>query len=324
MRKKGRAHYHVSGSPQQWVPLGTDYAAALVKWAEIEGAEAPVTVTTFRAIWERYAREVVPAKAPATQRDNLRESVNLLKVFGNAHINAIQPQHVRRYVDLRSKKARVRAAREKALLSHVFNKAREWGLTDRANPCAGLRLQGSKRKRYLTDSEFHAIWTKACEPLRDAMDLAYLTGQRPSDVLKMRRTDIRDGALWVRQRKTGTPLRIDIVDDLAAVIDRCTRRAAAHAVQPLHLVQTERGQPVSYRALADRFDKARKAAGINDCQFRDIRAKTATDIGNLAHAQKLLGHKSRSMTEIYTRDRVGERVQPLKIREGKEKRENQQ
>lgn len=37
----------------------------------------------------------------------------------------------------------------------------------------------------------------------DAMDLALLTGQRPADVLKLKGTDIRDGALWIVQNKTG-------------------------------------------------------------------------------------------------------------------------
>jgi integrase len=46
--------------------------------------------------------------------------------------------------------------------------------------------------------------------------------------------------------------------------------------------------------------------------FRDIRAKAATDIDGLTRAQKLLGHKTRTMTEHYTRNRKGDKVSPLK------------
>ncbi|WP_310390094.1 hypothetical protein [Roseateles sp.] len=60
-----------------------------------------------------------------------------------------------------------------------------------------------------------------------------------------------------------------------------------------------------------RFDEAKKAAGVS-FQFRDLRAKAATDTGDLAHSQKLLGHRNREMTEHYVRQRVGERVQPLR------------
>ena len=58
-------------------------------------------------------------------------------------------------------------------------------------------------------------------------------------------------------------------------------------------------------------DKARKAAGVS-FQFQDIRAKAATDTGDLAHAQVLLGHKRREMTEHYVKRRTEERVKPLR------------
>lgn len=35
------------------------------------------------------------------------------------------------------------------------------------------------------------------------MDIVYLTGQRPADVLKMRRSDIRDGFLWGPRTRPG-------------------------------------------------------------------------------------------------------------------------
>ena len=62
----------------------------------------------------------------------------------------------------------------------------------------------------------------------DAMDLALLTGQRPADVLKLQRTDIRDGALWIVQNKTGTRLGIEVTGELAAVIAELT---SAHVMQ---------------------------------------------------------------------------------------------
>ena len=64
-------------------------------------------------------------------------------------------------------------------------------------------------------------------------------------------------------------------------------------------------------AMRGRFDKARKVAGV-DFQLRDIRAKTASDTGDLAHSQRLLGHKNREVTEHYLRQRRGETVNPLR------------
>ncbi|HAL38975.1 MAG TPA: integrase [Polaromonas sp.] len=136
-------------------------------------------------------------------------------------------------------------------------------------------------------------------------DLALLTGQRPADVLKFKRSDIRDGALWIVQNKTGARLGIEVTGELAAVItkinDRPRRAISAY------LIQDENGQPLTQGALRSRFDQARTLAKV-DFQFRDIRAKAATGTGDLAHSQPLLGHKNRDMTEHYIRARRSTQV----------------
>ncbi|MDC7707720.1 hypothetical protein [Vogesella indigofera] len=75
--------------------------------------------------------------------------------------------------------------------------------------------------------------------------------QRPSDVLKLKRTDIREGTLFIRQRKTSTALRVQIDGPLFDVLARISTNMAlqAGAVKSLYLVQTEDGQPLSYRGF---------------------------------------------------------------------------
>jgi integrase len=153
------------------------------------------------------------------------------------------------------------------------------------------------------------VKTNAHYTLADAMDTALLTGQRPADVLKIRRADIRDGALWIVQNKTGARLGIEATGELAAVIERIKQRPSK--ALSAYLIQDGNGQPLSQFALRSRFDKARTLAKV-DFQFRDIRAKAATDTGDLAHSQKLRAHKNREMTEHYVRARAGERVKPLR------------
>ncbi len=311
MHLKGETYYHVgSGSPRVWTKLGREWAIAIRLYAEIEGTQYPENDATFKAIAARYRREILPRKAPQTQRDNAKELQNLEAVFGDVPIDKIKPHHVRKYLDTRGLKAKVRANREKALLSHVFNCAREWGYTDAPNPCAGVKgFRETGRDRYVEDDEFRAVYEKAHFTVQDAMDLAYLTGQRPADVLKLQRADVRDGALWITQGKTGKKLRIEVTGELARVVERIQSRP--RRALGLSLIQDENGQRVSYTSLRSRFDKARELAGVS-FQFRDIRAKAATDAGDLHYAQKLLGHKRQAMTEHYTRNRRGERLKPLK------------
>jgi len=308
---KGDRYYHVtSTTPRKWTPLGTDRARALVEWARIEGAEPDPKVRTFDVIATRYEREIIPGKAVRTQSDNLKELNNLRAVFSAMLIEAIKPHHVRGYLDKRGQHAKARANREKALLSHVFNKAREWGYTDAPNPCQGVKgFKEPGRDRYVSDAEFQAVWLKADQTLRDAMDLALLTGQRPADVLKIRCTDLHDGALWITQNKTGTKRAIELSGELAALIERIQARSRERL--SAFLIQDDNGRPLGTFGLRSRFDKARRLAGVN-FQFRDIRAKTASDTGDLAHSQQLLGHKKRDMTEHYVRERIGTRVKPLR------------
>ena len=96
-------------------------ARALLEWARIEGTESDPAVRTFDVVSQRYEREVMPTKAPRTQRDNLIELDKLRAVFGRMLIDAIKPHHVRGYLDARGQTAKARASREKALLSHLYN-----------------------------------------------------------------------------------------------------------------------------------------------------------------------------------------------------------
>ena len=164
-------------------------------------------------------------------------------------------------------------------------------------------------ERYVSDKEFRAVWEQADQTLRDAMDLALLSGQRPADVVKIKREDLRDGALWIVQNKTKAKRAIEVTGELAALIERIDARPRERL--SAWLIQDDDGKPLGTFALRSRFDKARRAAGV-DFQFRDIRAKAATDTGDLAHSQKLLGHRNRDMTEHYVRARMGERVLPLR------------
>ena len=78
-----------------------------------------------------------------------------------------------------------------------------------------------------------------------------------------------------------------------------------------YMIQDENGQSLTQCALRSRFDEARMLAKV-DFQFRDIWAKAATDTGDLAHSQCLLGHKNRDMTKHYVKTRTGQRVKPLR------------
>lgn len=304
--KSGAIHYYYGMPKGGKIPLGSDLAAAKVKWAQLETQGSVLPDDQFAAVAMRYAAEYVPTRAPKTQKEYLAQLETLKTVFGAARLPQIKPMHVRGHLDKR--KAKTAANREIALLSHLFNWARSKGITDAENPVRGVRKHTERpRDTYVTDKQYAALWAVAAPELQDALDLALLTGQRPADVRKMRRTDISDGHLWVTQGKTGAKIGIAIEGKLAEVIERCLRRPRT-ATGP-YLVQTDAGQRLTQTMYRDRFDAARKASG-QTWQFRDLRSKAATDLDDLKSAQQLLGHRSETTTAKIYRRLKGQKVKP--------------
>lgn len=297
------------------IPLGTDLSAAKVKWAELESKPLPSDVATMRHLFDRYARDVIPGKAPRTRIDNAAELKQLRPVFDSAPIDAVTPAHVAQYRDKRGAKAKTRANRELALLSHVFNMAREWGLRTLENPVRGVRKhKETPRDFYADDATWFAVRNLGSVDVQDAMDVAYLTGQRPSDVLSMRWSAVKDGAIAVRQGKTNKKIRILLKDgvqltELGAVLERIRTRPGRAG--SFFLIADEVGQPFKLRTFRSHFDAARdlaakanpkQADSINALWFSDARSKAASDIEG-EHAQALLGHTKQQITETVYRRR---------------------
>lgn len=311
------------------IPLGTDLDVAKIEWAKLDRKSVPKITRLLGDVFNRYERDVIPGKMPRTQKDNLLSLKQLRAAFSDAPIDAVTPQIVAQYRDKRSGK--VRANREISLLSHIYNMAREWGITERENPAAGVRKNKERPRDFYAGPEiWNAVYDRATGELRDAMDLAYLTGQRPADVLSMRATDCDDEYLQVAQSKTSKKLRIELrsgeqVNQLGLLIERLLAQRKERGVRNPYLITTQDGRAVTASMLRLRFDDARRTAirhalvgedkvlaeRIRQFQFRDIRPKAASEIGDLGHASRLLGHTDKRITQTVYR-RVGEIVQPTR------------
>ncbi|MEO7559013.1 MAG: tyrosine-type recombinase/integrase [Nitrosospira sp.] len=253
-----------------------------------------------------------------TLQDREKYWKKLRPVFAEASIDQLKPEHMIRNFDQRSSK--VSAKKEIKFFSVIFNWARARGFMSTANPVTGTTKQmkvNECRDIYVTDEMVAIVYQCASPVIQDAIDLAYLTAQRPADVLKMRWDHIKDGALWVQQGKTKSKLQIDIVGELAALIDRIRSRG----IVGMTLLSDPKGQQLKhsgyfrsqFKLARDRAEKRAAESGIefNRFQFRDLRAKSASDMESMANARKLLGDATESMTTEYVRARVGEKVSPV-------------
>ncbi len=243
------------------IPLGKDLDKARLKWAELEAKDKPGDLTIMKGIFDRYVRDVIPKKGARTQTDNLAELKQLRPTFDSAPIDSITPANIAGYRDART--AKVRANREIALLSHVFNMAREWGLTERENPCQGVRKNKEVPRDYYANAVvWDAVYGMAEPELKEAMDLGYLTGQRPADVIIMRRR----ATVLATQGKTGLKLRILMRTDagensLGKLIREISERNAHHSSKYLFI--NKHGKRMTKGMLRLRWDKAREKARSN-------------------------------------------------------------
>jgi integrase len=338
-RHRGKVTYYYydhGGRPRREESLGTDFVLAVKRWSEIEQAEMPKMLTpTIKDAFDAYMRDVLPTNAPSSQSAKLVQIGLLKEFFDGAPLDDIEPTHVKQYMHWRHKRTvkwyqskgraapsdagYIRANRDVEVLSHMFNYAREIGMTKAANPCLGIKVnKESGRDVYVEDSVFLKVYEVADQPTRDVMDLAYLCGQRPQDTLNYDERHIREGFLHIDQGKTGKRLRMEVTGELKAVIDRIRARKSGYKVVSTALIVNEKGQRMLLDALQRRFRIARRAAGVKDGDFqiRDLRAKAGTDktdsSGDIRQAQKQLGHSSVTMTEHYVRNRRGDKVKPTK------------
>lgn len=311
--------YDMRGTGKPDVPLGTDHAAALRKWAELH-LDAPRMAGTleeaFRA-WEHAADGLEATKLAAETRRGYAKCLRALRpVFGGARWEDVTLPVLARYV--RERSAKTRARQEMQVLSVIWGWARLQGLTALVYPGVGMQRSGwqgtaGTRQVEVSDAAFAALYKHADPCLRDALDIATATGLRVMDVLGLRLSDVRDGQLVAQAGKTGKRGEFDLTAS-AVLTPLIERRKALRGVEHVFLLAAGR-RPVTYRRLADRFTQAR-AAAAKECPecatlwLRDMRKRAAQLSGSLAEASKLLQHSSLSVTSQHYRQ--ADKLRPVR------------
>ena len=141
---------------------------------------------------------------------------------------------------------------------------------------------------------YHPIGSRA----RLALALLLYTGQRRGDVIRMGAQHIRNGAIYVKQEKTGVELIIPLHPTLMAII-------AAVPRDHLTFVTTRRGGPFQGSAFSRWFREQCDAAGLPHCSAHGLRkaaARRLAEAGCTAHEiGAITGHASLAELVRYTK-----------------------
>jgi integrase len=141
----------------------------------------------------------------------------------------------------------------------------------------------------------HAIGTRP----RLALALLLYTGQRRSDVVTMGKQHIdRNGAIHVRQIKTGAVLAIPVHSELRAIIDATTS-------DHLTFLTTQFGKPFTAAGFGNWFREQCNEAGLPHCSAHGLRkaaARRLAEAGCTEHEiASITGHASLREIVRYTK-----------------------
>ena len=214
-----------------------------------------------------------------------------LTALGDLYADEVTRGVVRLFLDgYPSPKA---ANRYRAALSAAYAWASERDMV-KDNPCRGVsRNPEAPRERYITDAEFEAVLAVAPRTLRAAMEIAYLTVCRVSEVLDMRVSQVGTEGVTVARGKGSLPNLMKWTPRLRAAVD-----AARGPVPSLtHVLASDRGQRITYSALRSAFVRAMERAGQSGWTIHDIKAKGYSDHAN---GHLAAGHRS-DMRRVYDR-----------------------
>lgn len=283
------------------ISLGSDYATALEKWHKLYH-HIPMTRGTVQEAIDKWREDCLPGYGTKTRDDYARQLARVEAVFGPAAWHEVTLPALRQYLDKRT--AKTQGNREMSVLSIVWGKARLWGMTSLPWPAHGVKgwkNDESARDFDVTDELFAAVYSKADRVLRDAMDIATATGMRITDVRTVAMP--ADGRIRLNASKTGKGAYFVVAE--SPVLAELVKRREAMKASATTLLVSDRGLPVSYRRLRDRFDEARaKAAeafpqlakGIRAMILRDMRKRAAALATDDQSASELLQHSSAAVT----------------------------
>lgn len=307
--------------------LGKTLREAYKTWAE--RLDKKEDIRSVGELLDRYAREVTPTKAIATQRNEVKYIKRLKSVFGPMSLSEIVPRMIYSYVDRSASKTVAR--KDVKLLSHAYTKAVEWGYLD-SHPFKGeVRFKNAPpRTRYVEDweiTECLSLKSKhhkgSINVIRAYIKLKLLTGMDRSTLLRLQVSDLKDDGIHTQRHKTvhttGKRTIYSWTAELRAVVNEAIqlRPAISNYIfstrRGVSYINEDTGSVSGWESMWQRFmDRVlTETKMVERFTEHDLRAKCASDAETLEHARALLAHADSKITNRVYR-RKPEIVKPLK------------
>jgi integrase len=303
-----RFYYRRDGfkqAPLPGLPWSPEFMAAYE--AAMRGEGAPIEIgasrtkpgTVSAAVITYYASVAFLSLAPGTRQ--MRR--NILERFraehGDKRVALLQRNHIANMV---AAKAATPAAAQtflkvlRGLMQHCVDVGMR---TD--DPTAGVKSVKIRSDGIYTWSEDDIAAFEAEHPIgsraRLALALLLYTAQRRSDVVRMGRQHIRDGAVHVTQQKTAAVLAIPVHPDLARIIE-------ATPSDHLTFLTAKKGAPFSPAGFGNLFRDWCREAGLPEaCSAHGLRKAACRRLAeagcSASQIMSVSGHRSLPEVQRY-------------------------
>ncbi len=288
-------------------------AHALLAERQTEVSAAEIirpTAPTFEAFTRIYLDRKVSLLKPSGRRSvKVYLRCTLLPAFRDKPLDRIRCPDVARWFHDYGERRPGGANRALAILSNMFNCARDWGVLaeDAVNPCKGIRTNRSAPVgRILSSEELQRLGAALERQVLvrpdqvDAVRLLLLTGCRHSEILGLRWKEVRPGRLDLEDSKTG-PRRVLLGEPAVALL---TRRRQRQQVRSAFVFPSPVDPSRSRASIKSFWSMIRRQADLPPTlRLHDLRhsyASYAVMRGEtLIMIGKLLGHRHVGTTQRY-------------------------
>lgn len=292
-RRQGKRHGRLRGKPDSKRFL-QDYHRIHAKFEGWRSGDIPNSIAD---ICTKYlASPEYKGKAEST-RTSYKSAIDRIRtVLGPFNVTELRRSHIKRFRDQHADKAGM-ANLMLSVLRILFDYAIDDDLLT-SNPANGVKHLETGSHDPWPEHVIADVLDRAPPHIAHAVAIGLCTGQRKSDVLKMRWSDVDGGVVQVVQKKTKEKLSIPVLPDFNALLGVLPRRAVTLLSTPTGRVWTEGN-------FDKQFRKTMRDLGHQGWVFHGLRGNAATmlaEAGCTIHEiASVTGHKALQNVQRYTR-----------------------
>jgi integrase len=254
---------------------------------------------------EKFLASPLYSERAKTTKVNYRRVLDQLREgYGTGLLRDLEPRHIRRIRNEIAAKSTTGADIAMSLISILWEFAIEQLGQDKlgADPTHGIkRVHEGQHEHEPWPRELIERFLKEAKPsLRWAVKLALYTGQRRSDLVKMKWLDFDGEFIQVRQQKTGASLSIPCHKELRVELESMPRISDT-------ILVGDRGGPLLADSLSAAVRRQLREMGMDGYVIHGLRKNAAVELINAGcsdpQVMAITGHKTTDMVAHYSKKR---------------------